>query len=93
MANMAIQIGHRYGVGGYGLVDADGIRLEDAMREAGATSAGYLELDSGREVTRWSLPDGSVITVREDADTWDFGYPNCFCWQSDGCDCDERRTR
>lgn len=55
----------------------DGIRLEDALREAGARPVG-----DGADTTRWTLPDGSVITTAGGG--WDFGYHDCFCWRGAG---------
>ncbi len=34
------------------------------------------------EVVRYTFPDSSVIT--EAGAAWDFGYPDCFCWQGVG---------
>jgi hypothetical protein len=62
--------------------DDSGHRLEDVLRAEG----GSAEYRDGRGIAggaeRWTLPDGSIITIAGDA--WDFGYPDCFCWASHG---------
>ena len=47
-----------------------------------------LVIDIGRDATRYTFPDGSIISCVGGA--WDYGFPGCFCWA--GCphsDCPE----
>ena len=43
--------------------------------------ASDISRDDGHSTIRYTFPDKSVITVAGDA--WDFGYPDCYCWQGD----------
>ena len=36
------------------------------------------------DVVRYTFDDGSVLT--EAGDGWDFGYPDCYCWEGVGHD-------
>lgn len=49
------------------------------------SAEGHLETNFDSE--RWTFHDGSVITIQ--AEVWDLGYPDCWCWQgaghADGC--------
>jgi hypothetical protein len=79
MSTMAETISARYGDDGQRWTDADGVGLEPALRAAQARP----ELRPGTsDVTRWTLPDGSVITAAGDG--WDYGYPACWCWRGAG---------
>jgi hypothetical protein len=58
--------------------DAEGVDIADALVAAGARR------DSGRgnQAFRYTLPDGSAITLAGDG--WDIGYVDCFCWRGAG---------
>lgn len=43
------------------------------------------------DTVRYTLPDGSVIT--ESGGAWDYGYPDCFCWQGAGHTAGCQRSR
>jgi hypothetical protein len=59
--------------------DGSEVELVDALRTAG----GARDVDPSRpDVERWTLPDGSVITIAGDA--WDHGYQDCWCWRGTG---------
>ena len=58
--------------------DADGVALEDALETAGAMR----ERSNEHSAERYTLPDGSVITMQGGG--WDYGYPDCWCWQGAG---------
>lgn len=68
---------------------ADGRSFDELIAEHGGTSAWRDGFQTG-DVVRHTFPDGSVITVAGDG--WDFGYPECFCWQGAGHteECDSR---
>ncbi len=68
-------------------IDGEDLDLVDVMIRHGAMLD---ERGPGRE-ERWIFPDGSVITLAEEA--WDLGYTGCFCWagigHNAGCDSEE----
>lgn len=57
--------------------------LDTACRGADGTRARQ-ESDNATRWTRYTVPDGSVLTMS--GDSWDLGYPGCFCWQGVGHD-------
>lgn len=78
LTTIAETISHRYGDDGARWHDADGIYLEDALRAIGGREVYSPE----HSASRWTLPDGSVITTAGGG--WDYGYPDCWCWQGAG---------
>lgn len=77
----------RYGDDGLRSVDADGIGIEDALEDAGATR----DYSQERDAIRYSFDDGSSIVVA--GGSWDLGHPSgCHCWEGapgehePGCD-------
>ncbi len=56
----------------------DGRILGDLLIGEGAV----LKWSNKYAATRYTLPDGSSITIAGPA--WDLGYPDCFCWQGVG---------
>jgi hypothetical protein len=41
--------------------------------------ASEVDQNWGRETTRYTFKDGSVLTASGGG--WDFGYPDCHCWR------------
>lgn len=78
MTTLAALISARYHDDGQRWHDADGVYMEDALRVAGARHERSDEHDSDR----WTLPDGSIITIAGGG--WDYGYAECWCWQDGG---------
>ncbi len=46
------------------------------------------ERNTDHEMTRWTFPDESVITIAQET-AWDLGYPNCYCWVGCGRECSD----
>jgi len=82
MTTTAQEITARLHDDGSRLATDDGRHIEDMLADAGAdreTSPAEYDL------IRYTLPDGSVLTVRAGAG-WDLGYAGCWCWQGAGHD-------
>ena len=57
---------------------------DEQVREALATAGGRWRYRDGirTNAVRYTLPDGSVITI--DGSVWGLGYPGCYCLRSAG---------
>jgi hypothetical protein len=73
---MAEKISERFKDDGQVFVDKDGKSIDDVCAVACDRS-----LTIG-DCTRYTFSDDSIITVCTEA--WDFGYPECMCWQGGG---------
>ena len=80
----AQQISDRYKNDGQCFIDTDGGEIEDACASSGQT-------EKNDAWTRFTFPDGSVITVAGDG--WDLGFECCHGWQGAGhsSDCENRK--
>lgn len=58
----------------------DDTHIDAACATAGGTRD--WEYGYGTDSYRWTFRDGSCLTMHGDA--WDYGYPECFCWQGAG---------
>jgi hypothetical protein len=83
--NLAKRLSARFRDDGQRFRDDSGVNIEDALREMGAR----LDRDDASDSNRWTLADGSVVTVSGGG--WDLGYAGCFCWQGEGhaSDCED----
>ena len=77
-ADTAHEVGARYGDDGQRFEDADGVWISDACETSGV----QVDQNWGREMTRYTFDDGSVITVAGGG--WDYGYADCWCWDGTG---------
>lgn len=75
---VAEQVAERFHNDGSRFIVA-GLRLHDV---ATGNFGAKVERTETRESTRYTFPDGSVITVHPGG--WDLGFPGCWCWQSTG---------
>ena len=84
----AQKIARRYADDGMQWRDDDGIPLQTALEDAGATLS--RDPEAPHDIVRYDLPDGSAIVCYPTG--WDIGYPHCYCMRGAGHadECPER---